>query len=203
MDDGNGRPPIALAGNAPIVQAEVDLGLREITLRQPGNDGAFAFGHGKAVEPLGVHQSAIAGEGFKQRRCGRFAVRGDDAHDGQIETLREVEIAAVVAGHRHDRAGAVAHQHVVRNPHRNLAVIHRIDAKAAGEHARLVLVGFLPLHQVLLGDAVAIRLHGRALCFGGERVYQRMFGCQHHIGSAEQRVRPGGEHADGALAFSA
>jgi hypothetical protein len=36
----------------------------------------------------------------------------DDAH-GQVVGAREVEVALVVGGHRHDRAGAVVHEHVV------------------------------------------------------------------------------------------
>ena len=35
--------------------------------------------------------------------------------------LRELEVALVVRGHGHDRAGAVAHQHVVGDPDRDLA----------------------------------------------------------------------------------
>jgi hypothetical protein len=37
----------------------------------------------------------------------------DDAADRQVEGLREGEVALVVAGHRHDRARPVLHQHVV------------------------------------------------------------------------------------------
>ena len=41
--------------------------------------------------------------------------------------LRELEVALVVRGHGHDRAGAVLHQHVIGHPDRNSLVVHRID----------------------------------------------------------------------------
>ena len=39
--------------------------------------------------------------------------RLDDPPDRQAELPRELEVALVVGGHGHDRAGAVLHQHVV------------------------------------------------------------------------------------------
>ena len=47
------------------------------------------------------------------------AVAGDDADDRQAEGRRELEVALVVAGDGHDRAGAVAHQDVVGDPDRD------------------------------------------------------------------------------------
>ena len=51
--------------------------------------------------------------------------------------LRKFIIAFVVRRNGHDRAGAVAHQDVVRNPDRNLFVVHRIDGICASEYTRL------------------------------------------------------------------
>ena len=42
------------------------------------------------------------------------------ADDRQVERLGELPVALVLAGHRHDRAGAVAGQHVVGDEDRDL-----------------------------------------------------------------------------------
>ena len=80
----------------------------------------------------------------------------------QVELLREFEIALVVRGHGHDRAGAVAHQHVVGDPDRDLLVVHRIDRVGAGEDAGLLLRQFGPLEIALARrsarDRLALRL---------------------------------------------
>ena len=69
-----------------------------------------------------------------------LAVGGrDDLHDRQAEPLREREVALVVRGHGHDRAGAVVHQHVVGDPDRDPLVVHGVDGVEAGEDARLLL----------------------------------------------------------------
>jgi hypothetical protein len=46
-----------------------------------------------------------------------------------------------VGGHGHDRAGAIAHHHVVGDPDRDALVVDRVDGIAAGEDAGLLLVG--------------------------------------------------------------
>ena len=48
-------------------------------------------------------------------------------------------VALVVRRHRHDRARAVLHQHVVRDPDRDRLAVHRVDREAAGEDAVLLL----------------------------------------------------------------
>ena len=49
-----------------------------------------------------------------------------DAHR-QPERAREVEVALVMRGHGHDRAGAVVGQHVVGRPHRDPLVVDRVN----------------------------------------------------------------------------
>ena len=70
--------------------------------------------------------------------------RPHDLPDRQPVALREVEVALVVRGDGHDRAGAVPHQDVVGDPDRDPLVVHRVDGLAAGEDAVLLLV--LALH---------------------------------------------------------
>ena len=46
---------------------------------------------------------------------------------GSSNSRGELEVALVVRGHGHDRAGAVAHQHVVGDEDRDALVVRRVD----------------------------------------------------------------------------
>ena len=64
----------------------------------------------------------------------------------------------------------------------------------AGEHAGL---GLRRARRVGAARSPSpIVLHGRAMLGGGDLVDQRMLRREHHVGGAEQRVRPRREHAD-------
>src|SRR5205085_3234350 len=68
--------------------------------------------------------------------------------------FRELVVALIMRRHAHDRAGAVIHQNVVRNPYRNLLTVVGIDRKVSGVNALLInipdITGLLRLR--LLGD---------------------------------------------------
>ena len=75
---------------------------------------SLADGDTQPVEVAGVHHHAVAVV------CGlRNIAAGNDFDDRQAEFGGEVPVALIAAGHRHDRAGAVAGQHVVGDEHRN------------------------------------------------------------------------------------
>ena len=96
--------------------------------------------------------------------------------------------------HRHDRPGAVGHQHVVGNPDRDLLVVDRVDGVGADEHAGLVAPRRLAVDVGLAGGGGHVRLHLGALPVGSEPGDQRMLRGQHHESGAPQRVGPRGEH---------
>ena len=79
--------------------------------------------------------------------------RDDLARSAGSNFSREREVALVVRGHGHDRAGAVVHQHVVGDPDRDALVVHRVDGVEAGEDAGLLLAG---------GALLALRRRGVA-----------------------------------------
>ncbi len=118
-----------------------------------------------------------------------------------------------MGGHGHDRAGAVAHQHVVGDEHRHLLLVHRVDGVRPGEHAGLGLALGLAVELGPPAGLGLIRGYGRRGGGGsagplrrgavgpggcGEAGHQLVLGGQHHVGGAEQGVGPGGEHLDGA-----
>ena len=127
-----------------------------------------------------------------------FAARGgtDDADDLQVVFLGELEVAVVVAGHRHDGAGAVLHQHVVGDPDRDRLAGCGIYRVAAGEDAGLLPVAHLPGDQILRHRGLTVRVYLRLLLRSRERVDQRMLRSEDHEGGAEDGVGAGGEDFD-------
>jgi hypothetical protein len=113
-----------------------------------------------------------------------------------------------VRGHGHDRAGAVAHEHEVRDPDRHLLAGDRMDRAEAGVDAFL-LGGF---DVGFRGAAVAAFLDERSderLALRG-LLRERMLGGDGEIGHAHERVRARREHGqrfafafDGELDFEA
>ena len=105
-------------------------------------------------------------------------------------------VPLVVGGHGHDRAGAVAHHHVVGDPDGDLLAVDGIDGERAGEDAGLVLVEVSAVHVGLGGNGFLIGLDGGLLFSGGDFRDERMLGGEHHVGCAEEGVGAGCEDGD-------
>ena len=172
---------------------------------------SFASAIRQAVEEAAVDGRSVADVRLTVEVVGRL----HGADDRQLVGLRELPVALVLAGHRHDRAGAVAHQHVVGDEDGDALVVHGVDDEAAGEHARLVARVGLALEIALLGGELAVAVHGvgrragdpeHALPVvdrvalpvdedlvarpleGDDLVDERMLGREHHERGAEDRV---------------
>ena len=111
--------------------------------------------------------------------------------------LGELPVALVLAGHRHDRAGAVRHEDVVGDEERDRGAVERVHDLGAEPHAALGAILGRALDLGLPGDLGPELLdRGPLLRIGHQRVDQRMLGRQHRVRHAERRVGPGREHAD-------
>ena len=102
---------------------------------------ALASAIAQAVQEAAVDRRALADVrlALEARR------RLHGAHDRQVEDLGELPVPLVLAGHRHDRAGAVAGQHVVGDEDRDLRAVDRVGGERADEDAGLLLGVGLPL----------------------------------------------------------
>ena len=209
-DDGEGLAPVPLAREQPVAQLVLHGAPAGAGLLQVRDDGGLRLRDAEAVDvQVGVrrvHRGALADVGLV-RDAGLAAHHLDD---GQAELRGELVVAHVVAGDCHDRAGAVAHQHVVADEDGDLGAAQRVHREGAQEDARLLLA-LLALQIGLGGDRRAVRGHGLgggagaagpALVrpggpgVGGQLIDQRMLGGEHHVGGAEQGVGAGGEDLD-------
>ena len=161
-------------------------------LRDPLLHSRDSLLDGEAVEEVGVDHDAgvvLQGEGA----LGDVAAL-DHLHDGQAEGCGKVPVALVVAGHTHDDAGAVAHQHVVRNEDGDMLAGDGMDGLDAFQpDAGLFLVQLAALKVGLPGGLLPVCLHsvpvGQLILPLGE---VGVLGRDDHISHTEQRVAPGG-----------
>ncbi len=100
---------------------------------------------------------SIAGIGLRQMRAAVDALSGPCTTTviGKSILPGELEVALVVRWHGHDRARAIARQHIVGDPDRDALVVDRIDRIATGPDAGLFLIGRLALD---LGLAARLQL---------------------------------------------
>jgi hypothetical protein len=92
---------------------------------------------------------------------GRVSSRDDDWADRQVESLRERVIAVVVGRDGHESAGAVLHQHVVGDEHRDLLAVGGVGHGAAEGDAGLLAPLVAALGRRLPGGCVDVLAHLR------------------------------------------
>ncbi len=150
------------------------------------------------VEGPAVHDAARAGVGLRHRAAVEPLALGldDDAHLEAV-LAGEREVALVVRRHRHDGAGAVAHQHEVADPDRDLLPRERVRRVAAGEDAFLLDLALEPRAAILRAQPPdRLPLRGGVRLAGEESVDHRVLGGEDHERGAPDRVDARGEDAD-------
>ena len=193
VDDRDRAAPVALAREQPVAEAVVDGGLAQASLGERRDDRPLRLGRAHPVVLAGVDQALVVGVG-DEGGVGFGPLAGDHLADRQPERGGEVEVALVVGGNGHQRAGAVLHQHVVGDEHRDLLAVDRIGDRAAERDA-----GLRPaLVAALLGGLADRRVDVRAdlvlvAAAGGEPLEVGVLGREHEEGGAEEGVGAGRE----------
>ena len=109
----------------------------------------------------GVNCNAITGVGaLAQVVSGRVLSITDSANDIQIKTLSEFPVTIIVCRNCHDRAGAVIHEDIISNEHRNATAIDRVNCPQAREDTRLLPRVFCALLRSLCPSLCTVGRHG-------------------------------------------
>ena len=150
VHDWDGTAPVALARHAPVVEPVVDPPHTAPRLLEPVRHPVEAFAESEAGVLAGIDDDGVLLVGPGRRADVHLGVvgRGDDLPDRESVVHRELVVALVVARHRHDSAGPVAHEDEVRDPHRQALAVERIDRVHPERHAAL-------LHRLDLGGSRA------------------------------------------------
>mmetsp|Transcript_14221 Transcript_14221/g.38965 ORF Transcript_14221/g.38965 Transcript_14221/m.38965 type:complete len:879 (+) Transcript_14221:447-3083(+) len=195
VDDRDGRAPVALAADAPVAQAPGGLLLAQALGRQQFGDLVDRGLVAQAVEHAGVDAHAARlvavplGPGVRREA---LALDGHHLLDLDAVLLRKREVALVVRRHAHHGAVAIAHQHIVADPHRHLGAGDGVRDEQARGHALLVLRGELGLGRAA-GLAFLNEGGHLGLALRGDRG-QRMLRRHRAEGHAHDGVGAGREH---------
>src|SRR5260370_329745 len=142
VDDRDGRTPVTLPADQPVAQA---IGHHELAgtpfLQVAGHFGNCIIS-GRSIERTRVdhYPQVFFGLGPCRRVTRLLILWANHLADGNAELACKLKVALVVAGHAHDSTGAVAHQHIISDPDRNLLAIDGICDVAASKDARLLLL---------------------------------------------------------------
>ena len=199
MHDGDRLSPVSLPRKDPVAKLVAHLRSREPSSGERLDDRSFA---GVGIETgwgPRIHHHDPGTVVDERSVCAdrRAAFRGDHWHDRETEGLGELVVALVVRRHRHDRASAVAGEHVVGDPDRHPRAVHRVHRERACGHAGLRPWRRSRRSRSLLFFAAATYAADRgALRSGRDLVDQRVLGSEHDVSRAEERVGPRSEHHD-------
>ena len=197
VNHGDGGAPETLAGQQPVTQTVNDLTLTGAGSLNQLNSLSERLGLRQAGQLTGVDEHAVTS------RCNTAGSRVlstlnvQNLHDGQVELQGELEVALVVRGHSHNRAGTVVGEHVVRSPYGQLRAGQRVNRVAAGEHAGLLAVGGLAVNIAQCLNVFAVLFQGSLVLGCHDLLGERRIRSNHDEGCAVQGVRAGGEHGEG------
>ena len=159
-------------------------------LLQVGGNLLLGLFHRQAVQHAGIDH--LAG-GTVHKGFFLHVASLDHLDDGQAKLLGKFPVAGIVAGHRHDGAGAVGHEDIVGDKDGDLGVVHRVDAHHPLQADAGLVLGHL--------GALKVALAGGGLLVGADllQVFQLvgplldvgMLGGDDHIGGPVQGVGPG------------
>ncbi len=137
-DDGERLAPVALTTEQPVTQSVGHGGRAAALGHQPRDHPLCGLGDVEAIQAdlsVGrVDRWALTNERLVIRVICRRLHRPDDR---KAIGHREVPVTLILPWDSHDRAGAVAHQHVVCDEHRDLRAVDRVGHKRSCEDARL------------------------------------------------------------------
>ncbi|OQC23181.1 MAG: hypothetical protein BWX71_02149 [Deltaproteobacteria bacterium ADurb.Bin072] len=191
----DGRPPVALAGDAPVTQLEVHRGLAPSHGLQVFSDPFHGVGVLQAVELFRVDEGALALVGAIHGFRREIPALGlDDHDDGEPVLSGELEVALVMRRHRHDRPCTVVVEHEIGDIDRHPETGEGIDAASTGE-CTLFLIGVRCAGDLVLFQGLVHEGLYRSLLAGSLRqgLDEGMLRGDAHEGGAVEGVGPGGE----------
>ncbi len=168
VDDRDRGSPIALTGQQPVAQPEVDGAPAQTLGLQPLDDRRLRVGHVQAVQ-----RDLVVGRVDRRPRAGvgltlEVGRRLHGAHDRQVERLGELPVPLVLPGHGHDRPGAVVGQHVVGRVDGQLPAGDRVGCVHAQEDTGLGPIGRQPFDVGGLPHFLDVRRQGGSLLVGDQ-----------------------------------
>ena len=191
MNDGDRLAPVTLTGEYPVAKLEILFSLAYTLLGKPLSDGLFSLSYTFAIKKTGVYESS------RLNISKRFVLHisaGDNLDDRQTKLLCKLPVSRIMCRNRHDSTGSVTHENIIRNPDRDLCIIHRIDrSQTLDNNTCFVLGKFGPL-EVRLSCSLLTVLEDSIPVFDLVFIFIqiRMLRRNNHISSTKERIRSRG-----------
>lgn len=162
---------------------------------------------GDCVKRLGTGQAVVLSRGYQNTFFGEGALLnidfaavcgGDNLLYGQAILERELVVPVIMAGHRHQCASAILHEHEVGDVNGNLFLRQRMNGLVTGIDAFLFHgchIGFGNLAVTALLD----KFSNLAIALGSG-LGNGVLGGHGHVSHAHERVRAGGVDVQRVLA---
>src|SRR5262249_40754905 len=196
--DGNRLTPVALARKYPVAKLVVDLSLPPALFDQAIGDFRFGLEGWNAGKRIPVKGQPFGGVGSGEIVVG-LAVGADHLDEGQLVALGEFEIALVVRGDGHHRAGAVRGEDVIGDPYWEARAGQRMNGERSRVDAGLDLRELGAVELALARRFFDVLGDEGALGKGSEFAHQRMLGREHHVRASVERVRSRRENAQASV----
>ncbi|HEY8075962.1 MAG TPA: hypothetical protein VIF62_17665, partial [Labilithrix sp.] len=155
IDERDRRAPITLARDEPVAQLVVHRLFADAAFDEQLGDRVACLLARQTGELAAVDEHAVVDERRVADLRTFTRARRDHRRYPQAMCAGEFEIALIVRGDAHDRAGPVRRQHVVRHPDRHALAGQRVKPVTTGENALL-------LHRALELGAILRRGDERA-----------------------------------------
>src|SRR5947208_6219328 len=198
VDDRKWRAPVALTADQPVAQAIRDHELANALFLQVPDDFVNSLVSRRTIEWARIdHDAQVL---FGLCPCigiaGLLIHRANDLAYRYAELARKLEVALVMSWDTHDGPGAVAHQHIVGNPDRNLFAVDRIGDVAPGKDTGLLLFRAHALDLGHMSCLVYVGIDLGLVFRRGDLLDPWMFRGQYKECHAVDCVRPRGEDRD-------
>ena len=128
MYDRNRLTPVSLSGEYPVTELIIYLTVSNALLLQKIFHLFLGFCDLQAIQKLGIDHLT----GCHIRKCSfiniyRAFLSFDYLDHRQSKFLSKLPVTGIVRRYCHNSTCTIRHQHIIRDPYRNLLAIHRID----------------------------------------------------------------------------
>ena len=158
VDQREGLAPVTLTAEQPVPQLVVHPPLADAPLLEPPEHLLLRSIDAEPIEEARIHKLAVAGVGRRRHISAR-----NDLENRKRELTGKLPVPLVMSWHRHDRARAVAREHIVGDPDRQPRTVHRVRRKSPREDTRLLLRLLGPVELRLPRCGQHVGLHRRTL----------------------------------------
>ena len=147
MNNRDRTTPVTLSGDTPVTQTINCLFTTRLFGLQCLDDRITGLLEIQTRVLTGFNGNTVLAPGIGQRQNKFFILRFDDGFYGQVIFAGELKVTFIMGRYCHNRATAISHQHIIRDPHRQGIASEGMLNEQTCIHTQLFLRGKIRLHH--------------------------------------------------------